>query len=151
MQVPFLRRRMQKQVSGRALPYRRAVLRPLRLQQEASSEMNDEMICEADKLYMVFRKKMQDVYRKNHAPDPFGNSMIKEFNAWQGFLRNSLKLDVVDVESHSMWERIVDKEGNVTIKIPNPSNGAAHSNESILVPADLARKALALGDLPDEL
>lgn len=128
------------------------MLRSLRLQQETSLEMNDEMKCEADKLYMVFRKKMQEVYRKNHKPDPFGDSMTKEFNAWQSFLRNSLKLEVVDVDNPNwLWDKIVDKEGNVTIKIPNPSNGAAISRESILVPSDLAQKALALGDLPDEL
>ena len=104
-----------------------------------------------DKLYMIFRNKIHEVYRKNHTPDPFGRTMTTEFNAWQGFLRNSLKLEVVDDEFQSSPGRIVDKNGRVTIKIPNPSNGADYSHESILVPSDLANKALTLGDLPDDI
>jgi hypothetical protein len=104
-----------------------------------------------EKLYAIFRKKMQDVYRKNHKPDPFGRSMTTEFNAWQGFLRNSLKLEVVDTDNNFAWGLSVDKNGKVTVKIPNPSNGASYGYENIMVPSDLAEKTLALGDLPDEL
>jgi len=106
---------------------------------------------ELKKLFMVFRNKMQEVYRKNHAPDPFGDSMAKEFNAWQSFLRDSLNLEVVDNWSDNVWEKIVDKSGKVIVRIPNPSNGASFSKESILVPSDFAEKALLLNDLPDAL
>lgn len=106
-----------------------------------------------DKLYMIFRRKMMEVYQKNYKPDPFGKSMTTEFNAWQDFLRNSLRLEVIDVDPSSAMieERLVDKQGKVTVKIPNPSNGASFGHECILVPSDLADKALALGDLPNQL
>lgn len=102
------------------------------------------------KVYEVFRAKMHEVYRKNRKVDPFGNSMAPEFNAWQDYLRNSLKLEVVDVDNFSdMWGRAVGEDGRVAVKIPNPSNGSNYGRESILVPQDLAEKATVLGDLPD--
>lgn len=112
------------------------------------SHLNDAA---ADKLYMIFRNKMQEVYRKNYKPDPFGKSMTTEFNAWQDFLRNSLRLEVVDADSSPARGPIVDRKGSIIVEIPNPSNGASFGFEYIVVPGDLAEKALALGDLPDKL
>jgi hypothetical protein len=112
------------------------------------SNLNQDSI---EKLYSIFRRKLQEVYRRNHKPDPFGRTMTSEFNAWQGFLRNSLKLEVEETDRSRLGEINVDKKGEVTVKIPNPSNGMLYGYENIVVPSDLAEKILALGDIPDEL
>lgn len=102
-------------------------------------------------LYGIFRKKMHEVYRKNRKHDPFNDSMPQEFNAWQDYLRNSLSLSVVDAEHGEDMDLVVDKSKKVWAKILNPSNGASFSHECILVPEELAEKALVLGDLPDRV
>lgn len=104
-----------------------------------------------DALYSIFRKKMHDVYRKNCKPEIFGNAMVTEFNAWQGYLRDSLKLEVVDAEIGEKTGFVWDKDRNCKVKIMNPSNGSSHGHECILVPSDLAEKALVLGSLPEEM
>lgn len=102
-------------------------------------------------LYGVFRKKMHEVYRKNHKPHSIGDSMPQQFNAWQDYLRNSLSLSVVDADPGEKMDVVVDKGKKAWAKILNPSNGASFSHECILVPEDLAKKALVLGDLPDRV
>lgn len=105
-----------------------------------------------DGLYEAFRAKMHEVYRTNRKTDIFGDAMTTEFNAWQAYLRNSLKLNVKDREvGIDRPELVTDKERNVWVKIFNPSNGSAHGNEVILVPKDLAEKIMVLGSLPEEL
>lgn len=103
------------------------------------------------KVYEIFRAKMHEVYRENRKVDPFGDSMTEEFNAWQNYLRNSLKLDVVDVDKNpsDLWGMLVGKDGSTIIKIPNPSNGAHYGHESIMVPEDFAEKVVVLGSLPE--
>lgn len=105
-----------------------------------------------DVLYDVFRAKMHEVYRKNRKIDIFGDAMTTEFNAWQDYLRNSLNLLVKDHEvGVDRQELVTDKERKVWVKILNPSNGSAYSNEMILVPKDLAEKIMVLGQLPESL
>lgn len=105
-----------------------------------------------DGLYEAFRAKMHDIYRKNRRPEVFGNTMAAEFNAWQDYLRNRLKLEVRDLEvGVDRQELVTDKERKVWVKIANPSNGADHGNEMILVPKDLAEKIRVLRSLPEEL
>lgn len=105
-----------------------------------------------DGLHELFRAKMHEVYRKNRKVEIFGDSMAAEFNAWQGYLRNSLKLFVKDREAGADRPEVVtDKDRKVWIKILNPSNGASFSNEMIFVPKELAEKIMVLGSLPEEL
>ena len=104
-----------------------------------------------DVLYEIFRKKMHDVYVNNYSHDPFSDAMTKEFNAWQKYLRESLSLEVVDAEPGEKTGFVWDKDRNCKVKIMNPSNGSPHAKEYILVPSDLAEKALVLGSLPEEL
>lgn len=104
-----------------------------------------------NRLYQVFRGRMHEVYRKNRKPDPFGDSMTVEFNAWQLYLRESLSLEVVDEAPGDRPGVVRDRDGGCKVKIVNPSNGASYGNEFILVPAGLAEKALTLGGLPDKL
>lgn len=101
-------------------------------------------------LYSVFRKKMHEVYRRNHKTELFGDRMPTEFNAWQSYLREGLALEVVDADPGERMEVFRGKDKKVWAKILNPSNGAAISHECIIVPEDLAQKALVLGDLPDK-
>lgn len=102
-------------------------------------------------LYAIFRRKMHEVFRTNYKSDIFGNSMVTEFNAWQNYLRDSLRLEVVDAEPGDEQCVVKCKNSKLAAKIMNPSNGGYHGNECIIVPSDLAEKVLVLGDLPDEL
>jgi hypothetical protein len=102
-------------------------------------------------LYGIFRRKMHEVYRENHKPNPFADLMPSEFNAWQDYLRNSLSLEVVDADPNEEMEVFRSKDKKVWAKILNPSNGASYSHECILVPEDLAEKALVLDELPDRI
>jgi hypothetical protein len=104
-----------------------------------------------DVLHDIFRKKMHDIYVRNYKPDPFLDTMPTEFNAWQKYLRESLSLEVIDAEPGEKTGFVWDKDRNCKVKIMNPSNGASFSKEYILVPSDLAEKALVLGSLPEEL
>lgn len=102
-------------------------------------------------LYGIFRKKMHEVYRENHKISLFGGLMPTEYNAWQDYLRNSLSLEVLDADPNEKMEIVRGKDKKVWAKILNPSNGASYSHEYILVPEDLAEKALVLGELPERL
>lgn len=104
-----------------------------------------------DVLYGIFRAKMLEVYRENYKPDPFGDSMVVEFNAWQRYLRDSLSLEVVDAEPGDKPGFVWHKDKSFKVRIKNPSNGASFSHEFILVPSDLAEKALVMGGLPEEI
>jgi hypothetical protein len=110
--------------------------------------MNDQQV---EKLYEMFRRKMHDVYIKNHKPDCFSDLMIPEYNAWQSYLRNALSMEVVDIED-GYKQGIVGLRGEpVGVRIQNPSNGSGFAREFIIVPLDFAEKALVLGELPDSL
>ena len=102
-------------------------------------------------LYGIFRAKMHDIYRKNYKHDPFGDSMAVEFNAWQRYLRDYLSLEVVDAEPGDKAGFVWYKDKSCKVRITNPSNGASFSHEFILVPTDLAEKALVMGGLPEEI
>ena len=104
-----------------------------------------------DVLQRIFREKMLDVYRDNYNPDAFGDTLIAEFNAWQRYLRESLKLEVVDAEPGEKTGFVWDKDRNCRVKIMNPSNGASFGHECILMPSDFAEKALVMGGLPERM
>ena len=104
-----------------------------------------------DKIYQIFRRKMHDVYRKNYKVEVFGNSMIAEFNAWQSYLRESLRLVVLDAEPGDRSEVVRTRDSKAFIKVMNPSNGGSHGHEYILVPEDLASRILVLDELPEEI
>lgn len=140
---------------------RRCLLRRLCLPQEATSGMNpvgskvgpcagwdDESL---SKLYDIFRRRMLEVYSENYAPNPWSKGMPAEFNAWQKYLREKLSFEVLDVSDNDVNEVVTDKGGNCWVKVMNPSNGSKFSRECIVVPADIAEKALALGCLPANL
>lgn len=101
-------------------------------------------------LYAIFRRKMHEVYRENSKPEPFRDFMPTEFNAWQKYLRESLSLEIVDAQPGEKMEVFRDKNRKVWAKILNPSNGPSYGHECIMVPGDLAQKALVLDDLPDK-
>ncbi len=104
-----------------------------------------------DKLHEVFRKKMDDVFAANHHVDPFSKLRAVEFNAWQTYLRDALLLEVIDAGYGDEPE--VTRCGGelVKVRILNPSNGLGYGREFILVPVDLAMKAVMLGGLPDKV
>jgi hypothetical protein len=104
-----------------------------------------------ERIYHVFRRKMMEVYRGNFEPDPFGNSMILEFNAWQSYLRDSLSLNVVDIELGDSPGLADSPTMGRVLRIENPSNGTGHSKEFIVIPLDLAEKIILLDALPDRL
>lgn len=104
-----------------------------------------------NKIYQIFRRKMHDVYRKNYKVEVFGNSMITEFNAWQSYLRDSLRLAVLDAEPGDRSEVHRSRDSKVFVKVMNPSNGGLHGHECIMVPEELASRILVLGELPEEL
>jgi hypothetical protein len=103
-----------------------------------------------DKLHDVFQKKMHDVYSKNRLFDSGEKPSINEYNAWQRYIRDSLSLEVEDIEEGE-WPGLARLNGRVVgIRIPNPGNAAKYSREFIIVPLEMAEKALVLGGLPDE-
>lgn len=104
-----------------------------------------------DRIYQMFRRKMHDVYRKNYKVEVFSHAMISEFNAWQAYLRDSLRLAVADAEPGDKSEVVKSRDSKIFVKIMNPSNGGTHGHEFILVPEDLASRILVLGELPEEL
>jgi len=103
------------------------------------------------RLYGIFREKMHEVYRRNHKVDPFSKSLATEFNAWQAYLRDSLKLEVADAWANDLTSVCHDKSLGCWVRLMNPSNGTSHSHEFMIVPMDLAEKIIALGELPEEL
>jgi len=104
-----------------------------------------------DRLYEIFRRKMTEVYSQNFHPDPFGDMMAREFNAWQKYLRESLSLDVIDVDHGDRPGLVSSPRGGKAVRILNPSNGASFSHELIVLPLDFAEKVLLLGGLPEEI
>jgi hypothetical protein len=157
-----VRFRVPEQVRGPEVLPRRSVLRRLSLPQEAAHQMSFRQgksagVCggwdeeSLSRLYGIFREKMHEVYRRNHKVDPFSKSLTTEFNAWQTYLRDSLKLEVADAWANDLTSVCYDKSLGCWIRLMNPSNGTSHSHEFMIVPMDLAEKIITLGELPDEL
>lgn len=107
--------------------------------------MNDEII---QKLQELFHRKMEEVYKENARVDPFSDAQIFEFNAWQDFLRNSLSLEVDDIEDGDTPGIVMLGGREVAVRILNPSNATKYSHEFIIVPLDLAERCLMLQWIP---
>lgn len=149
---------MQEQVRRGAVFSWRTLLRPVHLQASPPNQMTTRRnICggwdesSLARLYGIFREKMHEVYRRNYMPNPFSDAMSVEFNAWQSYLRDSLSLDVRDADPSQKNEVLSENGSTCTVRVLNPSNGAAFGHEYIVISEDMARKILALGGLPDQL
>lgn len=104
-----------------------------------------------DALHRIFREKMLEVYRENYKEQYFSNLMTNEFNAWQRYLRESLKLEVAEAGPDDRSCLVWDKDRNCSVKLMNPSNGASFGNEFIIMSSDFAEKALVMGGLPERM
>jgi len=104
-----------------------------------------------DELCHLFRDKMHDIYRKNNKKKVLFPNYISEYNAWQNYLRENLKLEVVEVIGPVKTGFIKNKDLEIWIKIMNPSNASGYGQEYIIIPEDIAEKILLLKGLPDKL
>ena len=102
------------------------------------------------KLYELFCRKLEEVYKKNPCSYPFDDKKIFKYNAWQSFLRSSLSLVVIDIQAGKKpgidWQR----GKPFAVWIPNPSNGTGLGREFIIVPLEFAEHALMLIWIPNE-
>jgi hypothetical protein len=117
-------------------------------QRPPCGELNEASLI---RLYGLFREKMHEVYRKSYAPNPWEDSMSEEYNAWQKYLRTSLALEVRDAEPGDRTEVFKDKNSDCWVRVMNPSNGTSFGHEYIVLPMDVAEKALMLGGLPEDM
>ena len=102
------------------------------------------------KLYELFCRKLEEVYKKNACKDLFGSNKIVAFNAWQTFLRSSLSLEVVDIEEGEQPGFMRIGGQSAAMRIPNPSNKTGLGREFIIVPLEFAERSLMLDWIPEK-
>lgn len=110
--------------------------------------ITDELVKALQKL---FRRKMEEVYEKTAGTSQAGAVTYKGFNAWHNYLTDTLSLEVVDIEEGEKPGALKRGGRQVAVRIINPSNEGMPSKEFVIVPIELAVKALALQDVPDTL